>query len=127
MDRSFLFEPAVVAKSRDFVCIRLATYESASEAKVLTSVFTARSGVLENTVFAMLAPDGTTPLVRSGRMWREAFGTPEEGIRRMGEFAAKYSGTAPVGGEVPWLVDLRRAMNVAACEIQPLEIGRAHV
>lgn len=107
-------------KSRDFVCIRLATYESASEAKVLSSLLQTRSGLLENTVFAVLAPDGATKLAPSGRSPREAFGTAEEGARKMAELAAKHPGKAPVGGEVPWTADLRRGMNIAACEMQPL-------
>jgi hypothetical protein len=120
MDRSFLSDQGIVAKSRDFVCIRLATYESASEAKILSSLFQSRSGLLENTVFAVLAPDGTTKLAPAGRSPREAFGTPDEGVRKMGDFLAKYPGKAPVGGDLPCLVDLRRGMNVAACELQPL-------
>ena len=49
MDRSFLSDAAVIASSRKFVCIRLATYESESEAKILKSIFLGRSGDLENT------------------------------------------------------------------------------
>jgi len=120
MDRSFLSDQGIVGKSRDFVCIRLATYESASEAKILSSLLQTRSGLLENTVFAVLAPDGATKLAPSGRSPREAFGSAEEGVRKMAEMSAKYPGTAPVGGDLPWLVDLRRGMNVAACELQPL-------
>lgn len=119
MDRSFLSDPAVVAKSRDFVCVRLATYESATEAKVLNSFFQSRSGQLENTVFVVVGPDGNA-LTRGGRSPRESLGSAEEAPRRMAELAAKFPGTAPVGGVLPWLADLRRGMNVAACEIQPL-------
>jgi hypothetical protein len=122
MDRSFLSDPAVVARSRDFVCIRLATYESASEAAVLQSVFQSRSGQLENTVFAILTPDGKTPLVRSGRSPREGLGGPEEGTRKLADLAAKFPGSAPVGGALPLLADLRRGLNVASCEIQPLVV-----
>jgi hypothetical protein len=122
MDRSFLSDPAVVARSRDFVCIRLATYESASEAAVLQSIFQSRSGLLENTVFALLTPDGKTPLVRPGRSPREGLGGPEEGARTMADLAAKHPGTAPVGATLPLLADLRRGLNVAACEIQPLVV-----
>ena len=50
MDRSYLSDKDVVEASRDFVCIRLATYENAEEAKILKSIFTGRSGALENTV-----------------------------------------------------------------------------
>lgn len=127
MDRSYLSDAAVVAASREFVCIRLATYESAAEAKVLTSVFQSRSGVLENTVFALLAPDGKTPLARAGRSPREAVGgPPEEAAKafpgKLAELSAKFSPSAPVGGALPLLADLRRGMNVASCEIQPLVI-----
>ena len=120
MDRSFLSDQGIVGKSRDFVCIRLATYESAAEAKILSSLLQTRSGLLENTVFAILTPDGTTKLAPAGRSPREAFGTAEEGARKMADLSAKYPGTAPVGSDLPWLVDLRRGMNVAACELQPL-------
>jgi hypothetical protein len=125
MDRSYLSDPAVVTASREFVCIRLATYESASEAKVLASVFQSRSGLLENTVFALLAPDGKTLLARSGRSPREAVGgTPDEAVKalaaKLKELSGKYPGSAPVGAALPTLADLRRGLNVAACEIQPL-------
>src|SRR6185503_9462754 len=120
MDRSFLSDQGIVEKSRDFVCIRLATYESASEARILSSLLQTRSGLLENTVFAVLAPDGTTKLAPSGRSPREAFGTAEEGARTLADLLARYPGKAPAAAEVPWTVDLRRGMNIAACEMQPL-------
>jgi len=127
MDRSFLSDAAVVAASREFVCVRLATYESAAEAKVLGAVLRTRSGFLENTVFAILGPDGTTPLVRSGRSPREAVGgPPEEAVKalpiRMAELSKKHSPSAPVGGALPLLADLRRGLNVAACDLQPLVV-----
>ena len=58
MDRSYLSNKEVIEASRDFVCIRLATYENVAEAKILKSIFTGRSGELENTTFVLLAPDG---------------------------------------------------------------------
>jgi hypothetical protein len=127
MDRSYLSDAAVVAASREFVCVRLATYESAAEAKVLTAALQTRSGFLENTVFAILGPDGTTPLVRAGRSPREAVGgPPEEAVKalplKMAELAKRYAPIGPVGGALPLLADLRRGMNVAACEIQPLVV-----
>ena len=39
MDRSFLADQDVIAASRKFVCIRLATYENADENEVLKGVF----------------------------------------------------------------------------------------
>src|SRR5688572_21777319 len=127
MDRSYLSDAAVVAASREFVCVRLATYESAAEAKMLSAVLRTRSGVLENTVFAILGPDGTTPLVRAGRSPREAVGgPPEDAVKalpiRMAELSKKYSPSAAVGGALPLLADLRRGLNVAACDLLPLVV-----
>lgn len=122
MDRSFLSDPAVVAASRDFVCVRLLTYENAAEGKLLESLFRTRSGVLENTVFAVLAPDGQTQLVRSGRSPREGLGPPPDAPGRLRELAKRFSPTSPVGGALPLHVDLRRGLNAAACDLQPLVV-----
>ena len=73
MDRSFLTDKDVVAASRKFVCIRLATYEDAAENEVLKGIFAMR-GTLQNTVFGILTPDGKTHIVRSGRSPAWAFG-----------------------------------------------------
>ena len=131
MDRSFLSKPEVIAASRDFVCVRLATYESKSEAKLLKSVFLPRSGQLENTVFAILSPDGKRQLVRSGRSPGFAFYGREEGASRQmaktmnriaGQFKMrnkKPTATPPL----PTLANLRLAVNVAACDNQPLVVA----
>ena len=79
----------MVKASRDFVCIRPTTYESAEEAKVLESFFSGRSGQLENTVFVMLAPDGKTKLTRSGRSPQHIFGDAERLAEFMDDFARR--------------------------------------
>ncbi|MFT7514980.1 MAG: hypothetical protein ACI9QL_004205 [Candidatus Omnitrophota bacterium] len=133
MDRSFLADENVIAASRNFVCIRLATYESEEENAVLKSVFSNR-GNLENTVFGLMTPDGRTQLVRAGRSPVWAFGgkagpgikeQPIESIEKMAStmntIAKKYPGKGFVGeNQVPYLADLRLALNVAACDRQPL-------
>ena len=43
MDRSYLSQPEVVAASRDFVCVRLMTYESRVEGDFLTAFNVTRS------------------------------------------------------------------------------------
>ena len=53
-------DATVVAASRDWVCVRLATYEDESEYEVLSDWFGDRA--VANTVFKLLAPDGETPL-----------------------------------------------------------------
>ncbi len=135
MDRSFLSDKDVIAASRKFVCVRLATYENAEENQVLKRMF-APGGVLQNTVFAILAPNGRTHLVRSGRSPVWAFGgnrgpgihtQPVSAIKNMAQtmqaIARKYPGKAPAAQEsvpLPYLSDVRLALNVAAADRQPL-------
>ena len=137
MDRSFLADQDVIAASRKFVCIRLATYEDAAESRMLRGIF-APGGNLQNTVFAILTPDGKTPLVRSGRSPVWAFGgvkgpginaQPLESIKKMARameaIARQYPGNrrdAQGSRPVPYLADLRIALNVAAADRQPLVV-----
>lgn len=132
MDRSFLSKPVVIAASRDFVCVRLATYESKAEAVFLKSVFRARSGQLENTVFAILAPDGKRQLVRSGRSPNFAFfGAEDVAAKQMAstmnriaaQFKTRRTNKATVIPPLPIVADLRLALNVAACDNQPLVVA----
>ena len=137
MDRSFLADKEVIAASRKFVCIRLATYEDAEESRMLQGIF-APGGNLQNTVFALLTPDGKKPLVRSGRSPVWAFGgvrgpginaQPLEAIKKMARameaIARQYPGNgrdARGATPVPYLADLRIALNVAAADRQPLVV-----
>ena len=42
MDRSFLSDSAIIEASREFVCVRLATYEDKDEGKFLEATFRGR-------------------------------------------------------------------------------------
>lgn len=120
MDRSFLSQPEVVRASRKFVCIRLATYEDAQEARLLTSLFVGGSGQLENTTFAILSPDGQRPLVRSGRSPDFAFRDAADMATQMDQIARQFGVQPGPAGGLPALSDFRLAVNVAACENQLL-------
>jgi hypothetical protein len=127
MDRDVLSDATVVAASSSFVCVRLLTYESASEAEFLLDLFPGRTGALENTVFAILAPDGKTPLTRAGRSPDMAlgFGGAARLAREMRKIADRHppkAGAARESPRMPWLVDLRRALDVAACDMLPLAV-----
>ena len=127
MDRSYLSHPEVVEASRQFICARLATYEDAAEAEFLTSVFPGPSGDLQNTVFAILDPEGKRNLVRSGRSPHWAFRTPETMATEMKKIADRYDVEGePKAAELgmPYLADARLALNVAACDAQRLAIVR---
>jgi hypothetical protein len=132
MDRSFLSAAEVVAASRRFVCIRLLTYESAEEAKVLKSLFVGRSGQLENTTFALLASDGATKLARAGRSPDFAFrgGEDRTGAQEMAaamsEIAFRHerteTGTLDATA-LPLTKTVRLALDVAACDGLPLVVA----
>jgi hypothetical protein len=114
----------VIAASRDFVCARLATYESKSEAEMLGSLFVGRSGQLENTTFAILAPDGKKKLVRAGRGPMFAFGGPDgaeqmaDTMRRIAkQYPARRTRSAP---GLALTESVRLGLNIAACDHLPL-------
>ena len=132
MDRSLWSDPLVIEASRKFVCVRLATYEDAVEGKLLEGIYRGRSGQLENTVFVMLAPDGKTRLSPSGRSPRMVFGGAagwEGTVLALGmEHLAKShppskKPESSTGPALPVAKDVRRAVNIAACDRLPLVIS----
>ncbi|OUU23361.1 MAG: hypothetical protein CBC13_05780 [Planctomycetia bacterium TMED53] len=130
MDQSFWSDPEVIRLSEKFVCARLSTYEDAKEGELLKKLYRGRNGELENTVFVMLAPDGKTRLSRSGRTPQMAFGGSvgwESTILalELHAIAQKYPGKENPSGLPPLPVskDLRRSLNVAACDRQLLVLA----
>lgn len=125
MDKSFLSDPDVIAASRKFVCIRLISYENKDEASFLKSFNVGRSGDVENTVFCILAPDGTQRLSRASRGTGQVYSNSKTMAESMAKIALQYPG---VDSEiqkipaVPYVANLRLALNVAGCDKQPLVI-----
>jgi hypothetical protein len=122
MDRSFLLQKEVIEASRDFVCIRLATYEDKEEADYLVKVFAGRLGTLENTVFTMLSPDAKEYLTRSGRGPQWAFSDAKQMGEQMRAFAKEYP-VAAASRSLPAMKDFRLSLNVAACDNMPLVVA----
>jgi hypothetical protein len=127
MDRSYLSHTSVVADSRAFVCIRLTTYENAEEMRMLKNLFVGRSGDVENTVFCILAPDGKNTLSRPHRGPKHLYTSAEELARSMKRIAAAYPSESSnqVIPSLPRFDDVRLALNVAACDNQPLVMAVA--
>jgi len=130
MDRSFLSSSDVVAASRKFVCIRLATYESKEEAKFMETIFLGKGGVLANTVFCILAPDGKKKLVRPGRSPQFAFSSASQMATQMNRLVTQYPlamRNALTDTQLPQLSKVDVALNVAACDNRPLvvTVGKA--
>ena len=124
MDESFLSKAKVIKASEQFICVRLATYENAAEAQFLKTVFIGRSGELENTVFCILSPDGKRRLTRAGRSPSHMFSGPEQMAATMNRIAASYSNARQIKPTYPGHSNVRLALNVAACDQQPLVIVR---
>ena len=121
MDRSFLSNAKVVAASRNFVCIRLATYEDKNEAEFLKSLVKTRSGELENTVFDILAPDGKTKLSRAGRGPFE-FGNASRLAKAMDRIASDYAESKASSNvpSLPYMKSFELALNVASADMLPV-------
>ncbi|MHC4938502.1 MAG: hypothetical protein ACYTHK_06000 [Planctomycetota bacterium] len=113
----------MIRASREFVCVRLATYEDKAEGEFLMSIFRGRSGELENTVFCLLAPDGKTRLSRAGRSPDMAFDRSDERFVTALESAARKYRAKPGARRLPVMKDLRLALNVAACDNLPLAVA----
>jgi hypothetical protein len=123
MDRSFLSDQAVVIASRQFVCARLATYEDSEESKLLKDLVPTRSGELENSVFAILAPDGVTKLVRPGRSMRMGYRDAQAFARALDGIASKYPGKPAIPSRsLPLAASVPLALTVAAADSLPLVI-----
>lgn len=117
MDRSYLTNKSVIDASRDFVCIRVATYESEEELKFMSGLYQ-RNGVVENTTFAMLAPDGKTKIARAGRGPMQ-FRSSSDMARSMKQASEKYKAKSEVDS-FPAMQAVDLALNVAACDNVPL-------
>ncbi len=123
MDRSYLSHAGVVAESRKFVCVRLQTYENSAERSLLKTIFVGRSSDLENTTFSIMNPDGTRNLVQAGRSPKRTFSDGAAMAERMRLIAERFEAEAPRSiPALPYLEDLRLALNVAACDNLPLVV-----
>jgi len=101
--------------------MRLATYEDAEEAKFLKKVY-GRGGALENTVFAILDPNGKN-LTRASRGPRFRGGGSNM-AKWMDDIAADYADATKKhrwsDTTLPELKSLDLALNVASCDGLPL-------
>jgi len=125
MDGSFLSNAAVVEASRKFVCIRLATYEDAAEAKFMESVFLPRSGLLENTTFGILSPDGKQRLAAAGRGPMHAYRGAIDMAKDMNEISQQFVGarlSSLIDDQLPLMENVDVALNVAACDNLPVVV-----
>ena len=119
MDRSFLSQSAVIAASRAYVCVRLATYEDEKEADFLKGLIRTRSGELENSTFAILASDGKTKLTTAGRGPRRLYSDANDLADDLTRLARPLTPKAELSS-LPFVANLRLAVDIAAADNLPL-------
>ncbi|MBA62338.1 MAG: hypothetical protein CMJ76_08220 [Planctomycetaceae bacterium] len=109
--------------SRDWVCIRLLTYENESEYKYMERLLGVTDGTLPNTVFCLLSPDGKTKLTRPTR-GPSIFRTPENMAIQMKRMASRYQTVVPDSfvAPVPLVDRVDLTMNVAASDNRPMVV-----
>ncbi len=119
MDRSFLSQPEVIAASRSFVCVRLATYEDQKEYEFLKSFHITRSGDVENTTFAILSPDGKKQLLRASRGMNHSFEDAADMAQAMQRISASSKAKPWTEPALPLAANVRLGINIAAADNQP--------
>lgn len=122
MDRSFLDHRPVVDAAKNFVCIRLISYEDATESRFIASL---TRGDVSNTSFAILTPDGRPALRGRGpaRGPGNFYATPNDMARGMDLIALQYPAKKVEGApELPINLNAKVGLVVAASENQPLAL-----
>jgi len=123
MDRSFLSNEQIVKASRDFVCIRTATYEDKKEAVFLKLTFLGRGGSeLRNFGYCILSPDGKTKLRRSNRGPNFVYANSNAMAADLRQIAKQYSGKTTAkesNPTIPEMKSVRLGINVASCDGLP--------
>ena len=102
--------------------MRPQTYEDATESALLKSLLRGNDQ-LENTVFALLDPDGE-PLTRGARSPRMTYRTVDRFAAALRRTAVRYEADAAPIAALPVVRDLRLALNVAAADLRPLVVVR---
>ena len=130
MDRSFLSSDELISVSRNFVCIRTATYEDKGEAEFLKRTFRRMASDLRNFAFCILSPDGKKKLRQSDRGPNYVYADSKEMAADLRKIASDYSGTAKLKAataSVPQMKSVRLGINVASCDGLPcvVTLGRS--
>jgi len=123
MDRSFLSNKQLIKISRDFVCIRTATYEDKREAGFLKWAFLRTPAAdLRNFGFCVLSPDGKRKLRRSFRgpnfVYKNSAAMAVDLERIARQFPPKTT-KSESNPAVPRMKSVRLGINVASCDGLP--------
>ena len=123
MDRSFLSNKQLIRISRDFVCIRTATYEDKQEAGFLKWAFLRSPAAdLRNFGFCVLSPDGKRQLRRSLRGPNFVYENSAAMAADLKLITRQFSRKTTKGESdlaVPRMKSVRLGINVASCDGLP--------
>jgi hypothetical protein len=125
MDRGLLSDQAVIAASRDFVCIRTATYEDKLEAEFHREKLFGQGSDLRNFGYCLLSPDAKTSLKRSRRGPNYIYANAAEMAGELQKIAKRYpkKRSKKHAPALPKMKNVRLALNVASCDGLPLVIA----
>ena len=119
IDDGWLTHNDIIEVAQKFVCIRLTSYESQSEAAFIEKL----RGNPVNTAFAILTPQGEPALKVQGlgRGPSELFSDTADMVKQMNEVAAKYVATdAAQTPMLPVTLSAKLGLAVASADLQPL-------
>ena len=119
IDDGWLTHNDIIEVAQKFVCIRLTSYESQSEAEFIEKL----RGNPVNTAFAILTPQGEPALKVQGlgRGPSELFSDTADMVKQMNEVAAKYVATdAAQTPMLPVTLSAKLGLAVASADLQPL-------
>ena len=119
IDDGWLTHNDIIEVAQKFVCIRLNSYESQSEAAFIEKL----RGNPVNTAFAILTPQGEPALKVQGlgRGPSELFSDTADMVKHMNEVAAKFVATdAAQTPMLPVTLSAKLGLAVASADLQPL-------
>ena len=119
IDDGWLTHNDIIEVAQKFVCIRLTSYESQSEAEFIEKL----RGNPVNTAFAILTPQGEPALKVQGlgRGPSELFSDTADMVKQMNEVAAKYVATDVAQTPMlPVTLSAKLGLAVASADLQPL-------
>ena len=119
IDDGWLTHNDIIEVAQKFVCIRLTSYESQSEAEFIEKL----RGNPVNTAFAILTPQGepARKVQGLGRGPSELFSDTADMVKQMNEVAAKYGATDVAQTPMlPVTLNAKLGLAVASADLQPL-------
>lgn len=124
MDGSFLSKKEVIDASRNFVCIRLTTYENKKEMEFVKRLMGRPRGSVENTLFAILSPDTKTKFVTPSRTPSWSYSNSTQLAKSLSSIAQKYRKQKQLGPDssLPATANVKIGLNIASSDNLPLVV-----